>query len=246
MAASPSSSTAPSPSRAGTSSGTKSSGTIMPATWDIPNEYTKHVRVASRPATMMCVMNGPGRSATTSPARPSPIPRTSSSPPSPRAPPGNTGSPVGGHNYVVYALVGQNPDKQAAVLDLLEYINGSRGPGIPGRGTARPSADPQVGLRERGGRGEPDHRGLGRRPGEGHQPGRPPQVGDIYVLSIVSGRPSSIGDKTAEEALAPSRPHGNDLQQLDRRIRESRSRGRLWAAPPLIALVSVGAGGGSP
>ena len=55
--------------------------------------------------------------------------------PIPEGTAGNTGSPVGGHNYVVYALVGQdNPDKQAAVLDLLAYINGSRRAGIPGPG----------------------------------------------------------------------------------------------------------------
>jgi arabinogalactan oligomer/maltooligosaccharide transport system substrate-binding protein len=33
-----------------------------------------------------------------------------------------TGSPVGGHNYVVYALVAEDPAKEAAVLDLVNYL----------------------------------------------------------------------------------------------------------------------------
>ena len=129
---------------------------------------------------------------------------------SPRAPPGNTGSPVGGHNYVVYALVGQDPDKQAAVLDLLAYINGTEAQAfladtlglLPTRDSAYAdeavAADPIISAW-----GEVMQKATNR---SGH-----PKSPDIYVPYSNEYQAFIQGDKTAEEALAAIEAAWNEL-----------------------------------
>ena len=75
--------------------------------------------------TIMCVMNGPWQVADHLTGEAFADPSNLIIAPIPEGTAGNTGSPVGGHNYVVYALVGDDPAKEAAVLDLLSYINGT-------------------------------------------------------------------------------------------------------------------------
>ena len=111
---------------------------------------------------IMCVMNGPWRSADHLSGEAFADPSNLVIAPIPEGTAGNTGSPVGGHNYVVYALVADDPDKQAAVLDLLAYINGTDAQAYLAT-DAGPPAHPQLGLRQRGRRGRSRHLGLGRR-----------------------------------------------------------------------------------
>ncbi len=59
---------------------------------------------------------------------------------------GKTGSPVGGHNWVVSLDVGEDADKAAAVASFLTYMTGARAAGGP-RQEPRPSADQYRRLR---------------------------------------------------------------------------------------------------
>jgi arabinogalactan oligomer / maltooligosaccharide transport system substrate-binding protein len=99
-------------------------GTVAPATWDFANDYT-NMTAGFKAGTIMCVMNGPWQVADHLAGEAFADPSNLVIAPLPTGVDGQVGSPLGGHNYVVYALVGQDPDKQAAVLDLLDYMNGT-------------------------------------------------------------------------------------------------------------------------
>ena len=100
-------------------------GTVAPAApWDYTNDYG-NMTTGFKAGTIMCVMNGPWQVADHLTGEAFADPSNLIIAPIPEGTAGNTGSPVGGHNYVVYALVGDDPAKEAAVLDLLSYINGT-------------------------------------------------------------------------------------------------------------------------
>jgi arabinogalactan oligomer/maltooligosaccharide transport system substrate-binding protein len=99
-------------------------GTIAPASWSFPDDYG-NMTTGFKAGTIMCVMNGPWQVADHLTGEAFADPSNLIIAPIPEGTAGNTGSPVGGHNYVVYALVAQDEAKQAAVLDLLAYLNGT-------------------------------------------------------------------------------------------------------------------------
>ena len=99
-------------------------GTVAPESWDFASDYD-NMSAGFKAGTIMCVMNGPWSVADHLSGAAFADPSNLVIAPIPEGMPGMTGSPVGGHNYVVYALVAQDEAKQTAVLDLLEYINSS-------------------------------------------------------------------------------------------------------------------------
>ena len=117
---------------------------------------------------------------------------------------------MGGHNYVVYALVADDPDKQAAVLDLLAYINGPEAQAylaetlglLPTRTSAYANeavaADPIISAW-----GQVMQKATNR---AGH-----PRSSDIYVPYSTEYQAFLNGDKTAEEALAAIEEEWNTL-----------------------------------
>jgi arabinogalactan oligomer/maltooligosaccharide transport system substrate-binding protein len=99
-------------------------GTVAPASWSFPEDYG-NMTTGFKAGTIMCVMNGPWQVADHLAGEAFADPSNLVIAPIPEGTAGNTGSPVGGHNYVVYALVGEDEAKQAAVMDLLAYMNGT-------------------------------------------------------------------------------------------------------------------------
>jgi arabinogalactan oligomer/maltooligosaccharide transport system substrate-binding protein len=97
-------------------------GAVAPATWDFASDYD-NMNAGFKAGTTMCILQGPWQVAdiVTGDAFKdnqdnlviAPVPDGAS----------GTGSPIGGHNYVVYALVANDPAKEAAVLDLVNYIS---------------------------------------------------------------------------------------------------------------------------
>jgi arabinogalactan oligomer/maltooligosaccharide transport system substrate-binding protein len=175
-------------------------GSIAPASWSFPDDYG-NMTTGFKAGTIMCVMNGPWQVADHLTGEAFTDPSNLVIAPVPEGTPGNTGSPVGGHNYVVYALVGQNADKQAAVLDLLSYINGPEAQAylaqtlglLPTRESAYANeavaADPVISAW-----GEVMQKATNR---AGH-----PKSSDIYTPYSNEFQAFIQGDKTAEEALA--------------------------------------------
>jgi arabinogalactan oligomer/maltooligosaccharide transport system substrate-binding protein len=175
-------------------------GTVAPASWSFPDDYG-NMTTGFKAGTIMCVMNGPWQVADHLTGEAFADPSNLVIAPVPEGTAGNTGSPVGGHNYVVYALVGQDPDKQAAVLDLLSYINGAEAQAflaatlglLPTRESAYAlesvANDPIISAW-----GEVMQRSTNR---AGH-----PRSPDIYEPYSREFQAFIQGDKTAEEALA--------------------------------------------
>jgi arabinogalactan oligomer/maltooligosaccharide transport system substrate-binding protein len=97
-------------------------GTVAPATWDFANDYT-NMTEGFKAGTIMCVMNGPWQVADHLAGSAFADPSNLVIAPLPSGVDGNVGSPLGGHNLAVYALVADDPDKQAAVISLLDYMN---------------------------------------------------------------------------------------------------------------------------
>jgi arabinogalactan oligomer/maltooligosaccharide transport system substrate-binding protein len=97
-------------------------GTVAPATWDFASDYD-NMNAGFKAGTTMCILQGPwqvadileGEAFKADPSNLviSPVPDGDA----------GTGSPIGGHDYVVYALVAEDPDKQAAVISLLNHID---------------------------------------------------------------------------------------------------------------------------
>jgi arabinogalactan oligomer/maltooligosaccharide transport system substrate-binding protein len=158
----------------------------------------------------MCVMNGPWQVADHLDGEAFTDPSNLVIAPIPEGTPGSTGSPVGGHNYVVFALVAENPDKQAAVLDLLSYINGTEAQAylaqtlglLPTRESAYANeavaADPIISAW-----GAVMEKATNR---SGH-----PKSSDIYTSYTNEYQAFLLGEKTAEEALAAIEAEWNTL-----------------------------------
>jgi arabinogalactan oligomer / maltooligosaccharide transport system substrate-binding protein len=100
-------------------------GTIAPASWSFPTDYDD-MNAGFKAGTIMCILQGPWQAADiltgeafaddTSNLVIAPVPTGSGD---------STGSPVGGHNFVVYADVAADPDKLDAVVDLIKYLTGT-------------------------------------------------------------------------------------------------------------------------
>jgi arabinogalactan oligomer/maltooligosaccharide transport system substrate-binding protein len=98
-------------------------GTVAPASWDFASDYD-NMNAGFKAGTTMCILQGPWQVADilegdAFKADPSNLVIA----PVPDGEPGMTGSPVGGHNYVVYALVADDPAKEAAVVSLVNYLS---------------------------------------------------------------------------------------------------------------------------
>jgi arabinogalactan oligomer/maltooligosaccharide transport system substrate-binding protein len=97
-------------------------GTTAPATWDFASDYD-NMNAGFKAGTTMCILQGPWQVADILTGDAfvdneenlviAPVPEGAD----------GTGSPIGGHNYVVYALVANDPAKEAAVLDLVNSIS---------------------------------------------------------------------------------------------------------------------------
>jgi arabinogalactan oligomer / maltooligosaccharide transport system substrate-binding protein len=184
-------------------------GTVAPESWSFPDDYG-NMTTGFKAGTIMCVMNGPWQVADHLTGEAFADPTNLLIAPIPEGTAGNTGSPVGGHNYVVYALVGQDPDKQAAVLDLLSYINGAEAQAylaqtlglLPTRDSAYANeavaSDPIVSAW-----GEVMQKATNR---SGH-----PKSPDIYQSYSNEYQAFIQGQKTAEEALAAIETAWNEL-----------------------------------
>ncbi len=184
-------------------------GTIAPASWSFPDDYG-NMTTGFKAGTIMCVMNGPWQVADHLTGEAFADPSNLIIAPIPEGTAGNTGSPVGGHNYVVYALVGQDEAKQAAVLDLLAYINGTEAQAmladtlglLPTRNSAYAedavAANPVISAW-----GEVMQKATNR---AGH-----PKSPDIYQPYSNEYQAFIQGDKTAEEALAAIEAAWNEL-----------------------------------
>ena len=97
-------------------------GVVAPKTWDFVSDYD-NMDAGFKAGTTMCILQGPWQVADIVKGSAFSDKSNLVIAPVPEGLPGKTGSPVGGHDYVVYALVGQDAAKQAAVLDLLNYID---------------------------------------------------------------------------------------------------------------------------
>ncbi len=97
-------------------------GTVAPKTWDFKTDYD-NMNAGFKAGTIMCILQGPWQVADLLKGDAFKDPTNLVIAPVPDGLSGKTGSPVGGHDYVVYALVGNDAAKQAAVLDLLNYID---------------------------------------------------------------------------------------------------------------------------
>jgi arabinogalactan oligomer/maltooligosaccharide transport system substrate-binding protein len=184
-------------------------GTVAPASWSFPDDYG-NMTTGFKAGTIMCVMNGPWQVADHLDGEAFADPSNLVIAPIPEGTAGNTGSPVGGHNYVVYALVGQNADKQAAVLDLLSYINGPEAQAylaqtlglLPTRSSAYANeavaADPIISAW-----GQVMQKATNR---AGH-----PRSSDIYAPYGDNFQAFLQGDMTAEEALAAIETEWNTI-----------------------------------
>ena len=186
-------------------------GQIMPATWDIPNEYT-NMSESFKAGDMMCVMNGPWAVGDhLSGAAFADNPENLVIAPIPEGTPGNTGSPVGGHNYVVYALVADDADKQAAVLDLLEYINGSEAQAFLATGPLGLLPTRISAYQNEAVAANPVIAAWGKVLEKATNRAGHPKAGDIYVPLHREWQSFLIGDKTAEEALAAVEAEWNTI-----------------------------------
>jgi arabinogalactan oligomer/maltooligosaccharide transport system substrate-binding protein len=98
-------------------------GTVAPASWDFASDYD-NMNAGFKGGTTMCILQGPWQVADllTGDAFKD-DPNNLVIAPVPDGEAGLTGSPVGGHNYVVYALVADDSAKEAAVLSLLNYLS---------------------------------------------------------------------------------------------------------------------------
>jgi arabinogalactan oligomer / maltooligosaccharide transport system substrate-binding protein len=185
-------------------------GTVAPASWSFPDDYG-NMTTGFKAGTIMCVLNGPWQVADHLDGEAfADNPENLVIAPVPEGTAGNTGSPVGGHNYVVYALVGQDPDKQAAVLDLLSYINGAEAQAfLAGSLGLLPTRESAYALESVAGDpvisawGEVMQRATNR---AGH-----PRSSDMYEPFSREFQAFIQGDKTAEDALAAVEAAWNEL-----------------------------------
>ena len=145
-------------------------GTVAPATWDFKTSYD-NMNAGFKAGTTMCIMQGPWQVADILKGAAFTDPTNLVIAPIPTGVNGKTGSPVGGHNWVVSVDVGKNADKAAAVASFLTFMTAARAAGDPGQEPG-PAPDQHRRLR-RPGRGErPAHQPVERRPGRRDEPRR--------------------------------------------------------------------------
>jgi arabinogalactan oligomer/maltooligosaccharide transport system substrate-binding protein len=96
-------------------------GTVAPATWDFKTDYD-NMNAGFKAGTTMCIMQGPWAVADILKGAAFTDKSNLVIAPIPVGVNGKTGSPVGGHNWVVGVDVGGNADKTAAVVNFLQYM----------------------------------------------------------------------------------------------------------------------------
>ncbi len=96
-------------------------GTVAPATWDFKTDYD-NMNAGFKAGTTMCILQGPWQVADILTGAAFTDPTNLVIAPVPVGVDGKTGSPVGGHNWVVGKDVGDNADKAAAVASFLTYM----------------------------------------------------------------------------------------------------------------------------
>jgi arabinogalactan oligomer/maltooligosaccharide transport system substrate-binding protein len=96
-------------------------GTVTPATWDFKTDYD-NMNAGFKAGTTMCILQGPWQVADILKGAAFTDKTNLVIAPVPVGVNGKTGSPVGGHNWVVNVDVGKNADKAAAVASFLTYM----------------------------------------------------------------------------------------------------------------------------
>lgn len=96
-------------------------GTVAPKTWDFKTSYD-NMNAGFKAGTTMCIMQGPWQVADILKGAAFTDKTNLVIAPIPVGVNGKTGSPVGGHNWVVSLDVGKNADKAAAVASFLTFM----------------------------------------------------------------------------------------------------------------------------
>ena len=96
-------------------------GTVAPATWDFKTDYD-NMNAGFKAGTTMCILQGPWQVADILTGTAFTDKTNLVIAPVPVGVNGKTGSPVGGHNWVVSKDVGGNADKAAAIASFLTYM----------------------------------------------------------------------------------------------------------------------------
>ena len=192
---------------------TKVLGTVTPATWDFKTDYD-NMNAGFKAGTTMCILQGPWQVADILTGAAFTDKSNLVIAKVPDGVNGKTGSPVGGHNWVVSLDVGKNADKAAAVASFLTYMTARRPAGDPGQ-EPRPAPDQYRRLR-RPGRGERSaHQPVERRPGRRDQPVRCP--GRVRHLRLVHEELPEHDHRRPDRSGGPRR----DRQHVaDRRVQE--------------------------
>ncbi len=100
---------------------TKILGTVAPATWDFKTDYD-NMDAGFKAGTIMCILQGPWQVADILKGEAFADPTNLVIAPVPAGIDGKTGSPVGGHDWVVGVDVGKDEAKVAAVANLIQYL----------------------------------------------------------------------------------------------------------------------------
>ena len=100
---------------------TKVLGTVAPATWDFKTDYD-NMNAGFKAGTIMCILQGPWQVADILKGAAFTDPTNLVIAPVPTGVDGKTGSPVGGHDWVVGVDVGKDADKTAAVANFIQYM----------------------------------------------------------------------------------------------------------------------------
>jgi arabinogalactan oligomer/maltooligosaccharide transport system substrate-binding protein len=96
-------------------------GTVAPKTWDFKTSYD-NMNAGLKAGTTMCIMQGPWQVADILKGTAFADKANLVIAPIPTGIQGKTGSPVGGHNWVVSVDVGKDANKAAAVANFLTYM----------------------------------------------------------------------------------------------------------------------------
>jgi arabinogalactan oligomer/maltooligosaccharide transport system substrate-binding protein len=96
-------------------------GKVTPATWDFKTDYD-NMNAGFKAGTIMCILQGPWQTSDILKGAAFSDPTNLLIAPVPTGEGSDTGSPVGGHNWVVGADVGKDQAKTDAVVSLLQYL----------------------------------------------------------------------------------------------------------------------------
>jgi arabinogalactan oligomer/maltooligosaccharide transport system substrate-binding protein len=96
-------------------------GKVTPATWDFKTDYD-NMNAGFKAGTTMCILQGPWQTADILKGTAFSDPTNLVIAPVPTGVGSDTGSPVGGHNWVVGVDVGKDQAKADAVVNLLQYL----------------------------------------------------------------------------------------------------------------------------